>query len=199
MHARARDKIHASGRTGVTLRDIEVSAAGTGVTFHACTRCQLLESHVHHCRGNNVLVDSDCCDLIIADNHFHHSQTSHSLSIYAPGDGVRGQGAIVSVQRHGPALARFTTEKLELNKVREGRLRGQDEAGSASNPGLILLFPDRNPAPDGQPLVGGTVRLLDRNAAVLTLDRDLHWNRGDPVSYVYRGKGPDVGAIQSAQ
>ena len=150
-----------SGRTGVIIRGVEVTGAGTGVAFNACTQCQLLQSHVHHCQGNDVLVDSSCSDIIIADNHIHHSLNSHALSIYAPGDGVRGQGSVVSVERHGPGLARFTTEKLELNKVRDGTLRGQDETGLVPNPGLILLFPDRTPEPDGQPLQGGTVRLQD--------------------------------------
>jgi len=153
--------ISVSGRTGVIIQGVEVTGAGIGVVFNACTQCRLLQSHVHHCSGNNVLVDSSCSDLIIADNHIHHSLGSHALSIYAPGDGVRGQGRVVSVERHGPGLARFTTEELELNKVRDGTLTGQDAARSVPNPGLVLLFPDHNPEPDGQPLAGGTTRLQD--------------------------------------
>ena len=152
--------IAANGRTGVTIRGVEVSDAGTGVMFGGCTKCRLLESNVHSCKGNNVLVDSACSELVIADNHIHHSG-SHSLSIYAPGDGVRGQGVVVSIEPHGPGLARFTTEKLELNKVRDGTLRGQNDTGSEPNPSLILLFADRNPEPDGRPLPGGTVHMQD--------------------------------------
>jgi len=38
---------------------------------------------------------------------------------------------------------------------------------------------------------------LDRGASTLTLDRSLQWRKGDPVSYVYRGGGPDVGAFET--
>ncbi len=153
--------ISASGRTGVVIRGVEVTGAGTGIAFNACTECQLLQSHVHHCQGNDVLIDSSCSDFIIADNHIHHARNSHALSIYAPGDGVRGQGMIVSVEPHGTGLGQFTTENLDLSQVRDGTLTGQDERGSVSNPGLILFFPDRAPEPDGQPLAGGSVRLQD--------------------------------------
>ena len=56
--------------------------------------------------------------------------------------GVRGQASVVSVERHGPGLARFIMEKLKLNQDRDGTLKGQDEAGSVAGPGLTLLFPD---------------------------------------------------------
>ncbi|MBC8870991.1 MAG: right-handed parallel beta-helix repeat-containing protein [Planctomycetes bacterium] len=148
-------------RTDVILKGVDISGARIGVSFNACSRCRLEESEVHHCREGNVLVSSRCSDIVLADNHIHHSFEGHSLSIYAPGDAVRGEGAVVSVEPQGSGLARFTTKTLELHKVREGTLTGQDAAGSVTNPGLILLFPDPNPAPDGRPLPGGTVRLED--------------------------------------
>ena len=40
------------------------------------------------------------------------------------------------MQRHGPGLARFTTEKLELNQDRDGTLKGQDEGGVGSPSGI---------------------------------------------------------------
>jgi parallel beta-helix repeat protein len=44
----------------------------------------------------------------------------------------------------------------------------------------------------GQPVAAVTA--VDTGAATLTLDRDLSWNKGDPVSYQYSGSGPSIGA-----
>lgn len=152
--------IFVSGRTGVTLRGVEVSGARIGVLFNACTKCQLLKSEVHHCEEGNVLVDTGCSDIMVADNHIHHNRNGHSLSVYAPANWVCGQGSVVAVEPQGPGLARFTTAELELNKVREGTLKGQDETGSVESPSLALFFAEE-PGTDGLPIPGGSVRLPD--------------------------------------
>ncbi|MFC1718667.1 right-handed parallel beta-helix repeat-containing protein [Candidatus Poribacteria bacterium] len=161
-------------RVGVTIRTVEVSGARIGVWLNGCKESKLLESEVHHCQGGNVLVDTGCSDIVLADNHVHHSISGHNLSIYAPGDGTRGQGTLISVEPHAPGLARFTTEKLELHKVRRGTLRGQNEAGSVKNPGLVLLFP-KDPGTEGKPLPGGTVRLED-GRYWFVLRNNQEWN-----------------------
>jgi hypothetical protein len=99
--------------------------------------------------------------MVVADNHIHHNPQGHGLSVYAPGDGVRGQGALVSVEPQGPGLARFTTAELELQKVRDGTLTGQDATGSVKSPSLALFFAEEDPGTDGLPIPGGTVRLQD--------------------------------------
>lgn len=153
--------LYVSGRTGVIVRGVEISQAGIGVLLNASAKCQLLKSHVHHCETGNVLVDTACSDVVLADNHVHHNRQGHGLSVYAPGDGVRGQGKVVSVEAHGPGLGRFTTSELDLRKVRDGTLKGQDEAGSVKSPSLVLFFADADPGTEGQPIPGGTVRLQD--------------------------------------
>jgi hypothetical protein len=48
-------------------------------------------------------------------------------------------------------------------------------------------------------IAGSPARIvaLDRSASLLTLDRPLRWQQGDPVSYVFQGAGPDVGAFET--
>jgi len=48
-------------------------------------------------------------------------------------------------------------------------------------------------------IAGSRARItaLDRRANTVTLDRPLRWQTGDPVSYAYTRKGPDVGAFES--
>ena len=170
----------ATRRTGITVRNVDVSGARIGVWLSRCADFRLLGSDIHHCEDGNVLVDTGCTDIAIADNHIHHNPKRHSLSVYAPGNGVRGQGRIVSVVPHGPGLARVTTEDLDFSKVRGGTLRGQDETGSVEAPGLVLLFAGGKPEPDGQHLPGGTLRLQDgRDWFVLRNDPD--W-AGKPYS-----------------
>ncbi len=153
--------ILAQSRTGVKIRGVDVSGARMGVWLSRCKSCELRNSHVHHCSNGNVYVDTRCADLVLADNHIHHNSGGHGLSVYAPADGVRGKGSLVSVEPHGPGLARFTTEDLDISKVRGGTLRGQDADGSVEYPGLALLFTGGDPNPDGQPLPGGSVRMVD--------------------------------------
>ncbi len=169
-----------AGRTDVTLRDLEVSHAGTGVLLTGCTGCQLLRSHVHNCQAADVALDSACTDILIADNHLHHALGTACLSVYAPADGVRGQGAVASVAPHGAGLATFTMKKLQLDKVRDGTLTGQNDAHTVRNPSLLLLFPDRDPNPNGQPLAGGSVHLAD-GRAWFALHNNPDWN-GKPYS-----------------
>lgn len=153
--------LSATRRTGITIRNADVTGARIGVWISHCTDCRLLQSDIHHCDDGNVLVDTGCSDIVIADNHIHHNPKRHSLSVYAPGNSVQGKGRLVSVVPHAPGLARITTADLDLSKVRRGTLRGQDENGSVEAPGLVLLFTGGEPGPDGQHLSGGTVRLPD--------------------------------------
>jgi len=153
--------IQASQRTGIVMRLLEVSGARIGVWLLGCTDCKLLESNIHDCETNNVLVDTRCADIVLADNHVHHCRGSHCISIYAPGDGVRGRGLLVSVEPHAPGLARFTMQELQLNEVRHGTLKGQDEAGTVDRPSLVLFFAEEDPGTEAKPIAGGTYRLQD--------------------------------------
>ena len=172
--------LYAEGRRGLTIRFVEVSGSRIGVWLNGCAESQLLQSHVHDCAEGNVLIDTRCADITVADNHVHHNREGHGLSVYAPGDGVRGEGVVVAVEPAGPGLARFRTEALDLSTVREGTLRGQDETGTVENPGLVLFFRDREPSPDGPPIPGGSVRLQD-GRDWFVLHNNLDWG-GKPYS-----------------
>jgi len=41
------------------------------------------------------------------------------------------------------------------------------------------------------------VLAVDREASVLTVDREIAWEEGEPVTYTYHGAGPDVGALEA--
>ncbi|MBN1672466.1 MAG: right-handed parallel beta-helix repeat-containing protein [Kiritimatiellae bacterium] len=47
-------------------------------------------------------------------------------------------------------------------------------------------------------VAGAAARIvaIDREQAVLKIDRNLTWRQGDPVAYVYVGAGPDAGAFE---
>ena len=167
-------------RTGVTLRRVDVTGTRLGVLLSGCTEGRLLESSIHDCLEGNVLVDTGCAGITIADNHIHHNREGHGLSVYSPGDGVRGEGAVVAVEPAGPGLARFVTRDLDLSKVRDGTLRGQDTAGTVGQPSVVLFFAGGDPSPDGVPLPGGSTRLQDgRDWFVLRSNPD--WG-GKPYS-----------------
>lgn len=148
-------------RAGVILRGLDVSGARLGVFFSRSSQCRLEGSEIHHCQKGNVWLDTGCSDIIVADNHIHHCLEGHSVNVYAPANAVHGEGAVASVEPDSSGLARFTTEELDLSKVRGGTLQGQDAHGSVKSPSVILLFPEPTPAPDGQPVPGGTVSLPD--------------------------------------
>ena len=162
-------------KTGVTLRSLEVTGARMGVFFSRSSQCRIEDSEVHHCQKGNVWLDTSCSDIVVADNHIHHCQEGHCLNLYAPGNAVHGEGIVVSVAPHSPGLAQFTTEDLELHKVRRGTLNGQNADGSVESPSVILLFHDRTPAPDGQPIPGGTARLPD-GRQWLVLHNNPEWD-----------------------
>lgn len=153
--------IFAIRRTGIVIRNVDVSGSRIGIWFSRSTKCQLLTSEIHHTAEGCVLIDTGCADMVVADNHVHHNAKGHALSVYAPGNGVRAEDEIASVEPHGPGLALIRTIDLDLSQVRGGSLKGQDEDQSVESPSLVLFFPQENPKPDGQPLPGGTARLPD--------------------------------------
>ena len=66
-------------------------------------------------------------------------------------------------------------------------------AGLSTSAGEVLI-------PGDEVIIAGArarVVALDRGAPGVVLDRNLRWGLGDPVTYPYRGAGPDVGAFES--
>ena len=41
------------------------------------------------------------------------------------------------------------------------------------------------------------ITAIDAATSTIIVDKSITWNMGDPVSYVYSGKAPDIGAIES--
>jgi hypothetical protein len=65
-------------------------------------------------------------------------------------------------------------------------------AGFKTSKGKVLIQGD-------EIMVAGAkarVVAVDRDKKILSLDRKLTWKAGDPVSYVYVGAAPDVGAFE---
>jgi len=165
----------ASRRTGIVLRGLHV--AGTGNTIRL-TRCRA--GRVVKCDIPKLDIDTACSDIVIAQNHVHHNARHHAISVYAPADGVRGEGEVVAMERVAPGIARFRGQDLKLHQVRGGTLRGQDAAGSVKNPSLALFFErrmskykyDQGISTTEKGIAGGTVRLAD--------GRDWFALRGNP-------------------
>lgn len=153
--------ISASGRAGLAIRKVEVSGGRMGVWLGGCAGVELRESEIHHSVHGNVYVDSRNVGIEIADCHLHHTEESHGLSLYAPGDGVRVKGRLASLDVSDAGVATFGIEGVDLSKVRRGTLRGQDAEGAVSCPSVILLFAEEEPGPDASALPGGTLRLED--------------------------------------
>lgn len=61
-----------------------------------------------------------------------------------------------------------------------------------TRPGVVIMPGDETMVGDSKAMITA----LDRGAQTLTLDRPLRWQKGDPVSYAYTGKGPDAGAFE---
>jgi hypothetical protein len=66
-------------------------------------------------------------------------------------------------------------------------------AGLKTRAGEVLMQGDEITIADSR----ARITALDRSANTLTLDRPLRWQKGDPVSYPFAGKGPDGGAFES--
>jgi hypothetical protein len=153
-----------NGSIGVTLRKMDISEAGMGVMIENAEKFKLLESDVYEC-GENVMLMAPTRDILIADNHIHHSRAGgNCIDLYDYIPNMVGEAKVVSVEPAGAGLARFTSVDLPLNQgFKWGmKLYGQNEFGKVDWPCLVSFFTtDGNPSPDGPEIAGGTFSLKD--------------------------------------
>ena len=153
--------IYASGRTGLTFRNMSISNIGGkkgengfGIRLCACSDVEISNNEIHHCYP--IYMDAPCFNITIDNNLIHHGtgRKCYAICVHGPCDAVIAKGKISAMTINDNGTAVFTVEGVDLRSVKTWtrHLTGRNSLKAARCPNYALFFEEDERMSNGKPV-----------------------------------------------